>query len=112
MIISSWARNAGRRRSGHAGGGAPAGADPGDEAVLAAVAGVRSKVDRLVLPGGIKRREIVRIRVGLGEQRRDIFGFGLRGRKRRKSTEDSLVVRLALAQAFGQGFENMGRLTK
>src|SRR5208283_485366 len=108
IIISSWARNVGRRRSGHAGGGAPAGADPGDEAVLAAVAGVRPKVDRLVLPGGIERREVGCIRVGLGEQRRDIFVFGLASRECRKSTEDSLVVRLALVQAFGQSRENMG----
>src|SRR5208282_661101 len=100
MFISSWARNAGRRRSGHAGGGAPTGADPGDEAVLAAVAGVRPKVDRLVLPGGIERGEVGRIRIGLREQRRDIFGFGFASRERRKSAEDSLVIRLALVQAF------------
>src|SRR5208282_6779285 len=112
MVISSRARSVRRRCTGNAGGGAEAGADSGNQAVLTAVAGVRPEVDRLVLPGGIERREVGRIGVRLGEQRRYVFGFGLRGRERRKTAENGLVVRLALAQAFGQSCENMGGLSE
>ena len=71
----------------------------------------RAELDRLVLPGGVERREIDRVGVGQCQQRRRL-------RRRFGLTEDSAISArntasygdLPLAQAFGQRRENMRRL--
>jgi hypothetical protein len=75
--------------------------------VLAAVAGIRPERDGLVLPGGVERREVGGIGIGLEQQGRHVVGLGFRGCKRDQRTERSFVSGSALAQPFGQGRENM-----
>ena len=82
MIVSSRVRRAGRRCTVDARRGTEAGADPCDQAVLAAVAGVRPEVDRLVLPGGIERREVGRSGSGSASRADNGVGLGLRRRER------------------------------
>ena len=59
--------------------------------------------DRLLFPGGIERREVVRIRVGLCQQRvDDRRAWRLAGGERHQRIEHRLVGRLALAQPLGR----------
>ena len=90
-----------------------AAADVRDQAVLAAVVGAGTEGDRLILPGGIERREIVGIGIGLCQQAPTTSSpFGFAAGQRDQRAEHRLIGRLALAQPFGHGREDMRRLAE
>ena len=76
MTVSLLARRNGADGAGMSGAGRNAAADARDQPILAAVAGAGTEADRLVLPGGIERREVVGVRIGQREQRGDFVSFG------------------------------------
>ena len=82
------------------------------KAILAAVAGTGAEIDRLVLPGSVKRREVGGIRIGQLKQRRDFIVLRLRRGERDQRPEHRFVGRLALAQALRHRGEDVRRLAE
>src|SRR5450830_171094 len=72
-------------------------AETGHQPVLAAIAGAGTEADRPVLPGGIERGEVKRIRIWQREQRGDLLALRFDRSESRQRTEYGLVGRLALA---------------
>ncbi len=99
----------GGARPGRGAAGLP---EPGGERVLAAGVGgaAGAEGDFLLLPGGVERLQVVRLRIGLGPERREGGLVELRVGERGQRREDRRVAGAALRQPLGERREDMARL--